>query len=118
MCWTYFTGAAPAEHALDRAEPRACGLLAIRAYLYAHIAVLLGIVFAAAEIHSAVAHPADPPRWAPALATTASAGLHLAAVVAIVTAMLVTDARRNHIPFDGGSPHTSPRPITVTGIAT
>jgi low temperature requirement protein LtrA len=61
MWWTYFTDAAAAEHALDRADHGTRGLLAIRAYFYAHMAVLLGIVFAAAGIHAAIAHPADPP---------------------------------------------------------
>lgn len=133
--WTYFTDAAAAEHALAGVDTGKRSLLAIKAYFFAHIPLLLGIVAAAAGIHAAIAHPADPARPPAAIAlsggvalfllgvaevrrtlnigsptsrlvaavvvlatiliaTTASAGLHLAAVVAVVTAMLLIDARQ------------------------
>jgi low temperature requirement protein LtrA len=134
MWWTYFHDTAPAEHALASAERGARSLLAIRAYFFAHIPLLLGIVFAAAGLHSAIAHPGDPAPWPPAvslaggvvlfllamgefkrglsigsavsrlvaglavlatipLAATATAGVHLTSIVAILAAMLVIDGR-------------------------
>jgi low temperature requirement protein LtrA len=133
--WTYFADAAAAEHALAAADNATRGLLAVRAYFFAHIPLLLGIVATAAGIHAAIAHPGDPAKPASAIAlsggvalfllgvadvrrtlgigsptsrlvaavavlatipiaTTANAGLHLAAVVAVVTAMLLVDARQ------------------------
>ncbi|HJU66249.1 MAG TPA: low temperature requirement protein A, partial [Gemmatimonadaceae bacterium] len=59
LFWTYFIDAAAAEHALAGANAEARSLLAIRAYFFAHIPVLLGIVFAAAGIHAAIAHPGE-----------------------------------------------------------
>jgi low temperature requirement protein LtrA len=133
--WTYFTDAAAAEHALADADTGKRSLLAIRAYFFAHIPLLLGIVSAAAGIHAAIAHPGDPAKPAAAIAlsggvalfllgvaevrrtlnigsatsrlvaaiavlvtipiaTTVNAGVHLATVVAVVTAMLLIDARQ------------------------
>ncbi len=61
LWWAYFSGDdEAAENALAGAEPGPRALLAIRAYFYAHIPMLLGIVVAAAGIHEAVAHPGEP----------------------------------------------------------
>jgi low temperature requirement protein LtrA len=59
LWWSYFSGDTAAETALATAEPGARALLAIRAYFYAHIPMLLGVMFAAAGLHAAVAHPTD-----------------------------------------------------------
>jgi low temperature requirement protein LtrA len=141
--WTYFADATPAEHALAAADPAARSLLAIRAYFFAHIPLLLGIVAAAAGIHAAIAHPGDPAHLPAAvalaggvalflagvgdvrralgvgsatsrfvaaivvlatipIATTTNAALHLAAVVAVVTTMLLLDGRRTRRTFGYG----------------
>ncbi|MGH8823700.1 MAG: low temperature requirement protein A [Jiangellaceae bacterium] len=61
LWWAYFSGDdEAAEHVLADAEPGPRALLAIRAYFYAHIPMLLGLVVAAAGIHEAVAHPGSP----------------------------------------------------------
>lgn len=69
--WTYFTDYHAAEHALAVDDTKARSLLAIRAYYFSHIPILLGIVVAAAGIHAAVAHPGVPATWP---AATALAG--------------------------------------------
>ena len=80
LWWTYFHDAVGAEHSLERADPAARGLLAVRAYFYAHIAVLLGIVFAAAGIHGAIAHPGEPPGWPAGTALAGGIALFLVGV--------------------------------------
>ncbi|MDQ3951158.1 MAG: low temperature requirement protein A, partial [Gemmatimonadota bacterium] len=133
--WTYFSDVRAAEHTLAAVDTEQRSLMAIRAYFFAHIPLLLGIVAAAAGIHAAIAHPGDPAQWRAAvalaggvalflagvgvfrralaigaatsrvvaglvvlatipIATRASAGLHLASVVIVVTVMLLVDAWR------------------------
>ena len=82
MWWTYFTDCHAAEHALAGADNEARSLLAYRAYYFAHIPVLLGIVGAAAGIHFAVAHPGDPSPWPVATALAAGVALFLFGVAA------------------------------------
>jgi low temperature requirement protein LtrA len=135
LWWTYFTDTPAAEAALSAMEPGARARLALRLG-FAHIPALLGVVFAAAGIHAAVAHPGSTASWQSALAlaggvvmflagiaatrrflgtlplrgrlvtaaavlatvpvgTAVNAGLHLAAVVAVLVVMLVLD-RRHH----------------------
>jgi low temperature requirement protein LtrA len=61
LWWAYFSGDdIAAEQVLDSAEPGRRGMLAIRAYFYAHIPMLLGVVALAAGMHGVVAHPSDP----------------------------------------------------------
>jgi low temperature requirement protein LtrA len=61
LWWAYFSGDdEAAERVLAGAEPGPRALLAIRAYFYAHIPMLLGLVVAAAGMHEAVAHPGTP----------------------------------------------------------
>jgi low temperature requirement protein LtrA len=58
LWWAYFSGDdEAAERVLAGVEPGRRALLAIRAYFYAHMPMLLGLVVAAAGIHEAVAHP-------------------------------------------------------------
>ncbi len=58
--WTYFTDSEAAGHALGRAEGETRSRLAVHAYYFAYLPILLGIVGAAAGIHAAIAHPGDP----------------------------------------------------------
>ena len=140
LWWTYFVDSARAEHALASADAATRSFMAIRAYFFAHIPVLLGIIVTAAGIHAAIAHPADPAAWPAAfplaggialflvgiaacrqslaigsptrrliaaavvlatipIATMASAGLQLVAVLGVVVGMLAIDARAgSHVP--------------------
>ena len=80
MWWTYFTDYAAAEHALAGADREARSLLAIRAYYFAHIPMLLGIVVAAAGIHAAIAHPDEPVAWPAATALAGGVALYLVGI--------------------------------------
>lgn len=80
MWWTYFTDYSSAEHALAAGSPERRSLLAIRAYYFAHIPVLLGIVAAATGIHAAIAHPAEPSKWPEATALAGGVSLFLAGI--------------------------------------
>ena len=62
LWWAYFSGDdLAAEHALDQqTDPGRRAMLAIRAYFYAHIPMLLGVVVLSAGLHGVVAHPAEP----------------------------------------------------------
>jgi len=60
LWWSYFSGDdEAAEHALEATAPGPRAILAIRAYFYAHIPMLLGIVVTAAGIHEALRHPGE-----------------------------------------------------------
>ncbi|HJU90228.1 MAG TPA: low temperature requirement protein A [Gemmatimonadaceae bacterium] len=75
LWWAYFTDVPAAERALHDAQGERRSLLSTKAYFFAHIPVLLGIIVAAAGIHSAIAHPADPAT--PAAAAALSGGVAL-----------------------------------------
>ncbi|MGH7638016.1 MAG: low temperature requirement protein A, partial [Gemmatimonadaceae bacterium] len=57
LWWSYFADTHAAEHALDRAEDATRGQLAIRAYFFAHIPLMLGIVIAAAGTRALLHDP-------------------------------------------------------------
>ena len=78
--WTYFTDYAVAERTLAGAETGSRSLLAVRAYYFAHIPMLLGIVAAATGIHAAIAHPGDPSEWPVATALAGGVALFLAGI--------------------------------------
>jgi low temperature requirement protein LtrA len=80
LWWTYFTDASAAEHALGRAEPARRNALAVRAYYFAHIPLLLGIIGAAAGLHGAIAHPGDAAGWPGASALGGGVALYLLGV--------------------------------------
>lgn len=80
MWWTYFTDYGAAEHALAGVDTEARSLLAIRAYYFAHIPVLLGIVCTAAGIHAAIAHPGGRAEWPVATALAGGVTLFLAGI--------------------------------------
>lgn len=77
LWWTYFVDTSAAEHALTSADTHRRSLLSTRTYFFAHIPVLLGIIFAAAGIHAAIAHPGDPTGWPEALALAGGVALFL-----------------------------------------
>jgi len=65
LWWTYFTDDRAAEQALAGAGDEMRSLLAGRAYYFAHIPMLLGIVVAAAGIQAAVGRTGDRAAWPP-----------------------------------------------------
>ena len=78
LWWAYFSGDdEAAERVLAGAEPGPRALLAIRAYFYAHIPMLLGLVVASAGLHEAVAHPGAPMSMGGAVALGGGAALFL-----------------------------------------
>jgi low temperature requirement protein LtrA len=81
--WTYFTDVGPAEHRLGKLDQAPRALMATRVYFFDHIPILLGIIVAAAGIHSAVGHPADPSELPAATALAGGVALLLAGVAAM-----------------------------------
>jgi low temperature requirement protein LtrA len=83
LWWTYFTDTTAAEHALAEADPGTRSLPAVRAYNFAHIPILLGIVGAAAGIHGAIAHPGDPAPLPAAVALAGGVALYLLGIAEV-----------------------------------
>ena len=81
--WTYFTDVGPAEHRLGKLDQASRSLMATRVYFFDHIPILLGIIVAAAGIHSAVAHPVDPSSWSAAAALAGGVALFLGGIAAM-----------------------------------
>ncbi|MEO3926377.1 low temperature requirement protein A [Micromonosporaceae bacterium B7E4] len=79
LWWTYFTETGATEAALERAERGPRARLALRIG-FTHIPLLLGIVVAAAGIHSVVAHPGEPASVHAALALAGGVALYLAGI--------------------------------------
>jgi len=89
LWWTYFTDEHAAETALAIAEEPRRSLLALAAYYFAHIPILLGIVAAAAGIHAAVAHPSLPAGWRAAGALAGGVALFLLGMAAFRRALRI-----------------------------
>ena len=77
LFWAYFSDVGSAEANLAAAEPAERSRLALRAYAWAHVLILLGIVTAAAGIHGAVGHPEAPAPLPFALALSGGTALFL-----------------------------------------
>ena len=75
MFWTYFTDVHAGEQALRRADARRRSLLAVNAYFFPYIPMLLGIVAAAAGMRAVVGNLGR--RLAPAEAAALAAGVAL-----------------------------------------
>ena len=83
LWWTYFGGdEALAEQALSRASVEARPEMAIHAFFYAHVPMLLGVICVAVGIKKALAGPMDALALAPALALGGGVAMYLAADVA------------------------------------
>jgi low temperature requirement protein LtrA len=93
LWWTYFTDYVAAERALGAVDTVARSLLALRAYYFAHIPVLLRIVVAAAGIHGAVGHPEDPSTWPVASALAGGVALFLAGIAWFRRCMAIGSSR-------------------------
>jgi low temperature requirement protein LtrA len=92
MWWTYFTDYHAAEHALAGIDTEARSMLAIRAYYFAHIPVLLGIVGAAAGIHAAIEHPGAPTQWRAATVLSCGVALFLVGMADFRRCMSIASA--------------------------
>jgi low temperature requirement protein LtrA len=68
---------------MAEADPGTRSRLAVRAYIFAHIPVLLGIVAAAAGIHGAIAHPGDPAHLPSAIALAGGVALFLLGIAEV-----------------------------------
>ena len=83
LWWAYFVGDSErAEAALASAAPGERPWLAINGFFYAHIPMLLGVVFIAAGVSSAIGHAAEPLALGPSAALAGGVLLYLAGDVA------------------------------------
>ena len=89
LWWAYFADEHAAEAALAAADEPRRSLLALAAYYFAHIPILLGIVAAAAGIHAAVAHPSLPAGWRAASALAGGVALFLLGMAAFRRALRI-----------------------------
>jgi low temperature requirement protein LtrA len=83
LWWTYLAeDDQRAEHALAHTPAQGRAALAIHAYLYAHIPMLLGVLCIAVGIKNILAHPGDALATAPAVALGGGVALYMAGDVA------------------------------------
>ncbi|BCB77570.1 hypothetical protein Pflav_039800 [Phytohabitans flavus] len=88
LWWTYFTDTHAAEVTMSRATGGPATRLALWLGL-THIPLLLGIVFTAAGIHAAVAHPGDHTHWPEALALAGGVAAYLCGIAELRRALRV-----------------------------
>ena len=95
LWWAYFGVADDerAEDAFTRADPEIRPSLALNAYWYAYIPMLLGIVSLAAGIKVAMVHPGGSLPWRPSLALGGGVALFLAGDVAFRHALRIGQLR-------------------------
>ncbi|WP_225835574.1 low temperature requirement protein A [Streptomyces sp. NK08204] len=88
MWWTYFVRDEEAAEAAFRATPAPQRWrLAMNAYYYAFLPMLLGIAYLAAGLKKTLGHLDEHPHWGPALALAGGVALFLAGDAAFRTAM-------------------------------
>lgn len=87
LWWTYFADTHAAEHALGRADDATRGRLAIRAYFFAHIPLMLGIVIAATGTRAALHDAAHAVPWGTALALSGGVALVIAGIAEVRRAL-------------------------------
>jgi low temperature requirement protein LtrA len=79
LWWFYFAGDDErAEHVLARTAPAKRARLALHAYGYAHVPMLLGIVVVAVGIHKVVGHAFEALHWGEAITLAGGVALYLA----------------------------------------
>ena len=95
LWWTYFGVGDDerAERALTRADPAARPGLALAAYFYAYIALLLGIVTVAAGLRQAIGHAGSTLPYPACLALAGGVALYLAGDVAFRRALRIGPQR-------------------------
>ncbi len=79
LWWAYFAGDEErAEHALTAiTDPARRARIAVLAWGYAHVAMILGIVVLSAGVKKTVGHAFEPLAWAPAVALASGTALYL-----------------------------------------
>jgi low temperature requirement protein LtrA len=78
LWWTYFGGDdSRAEIALAGAAPKPRAIMAVKAFGYGHLPILLGIIAIAATLKHTIGHASDELDFAPALFLAGGAGLFL-----------------------------------------
>ncbi|RAG81079.1 low temperature requirement protein A [Streptacidiphilus pinicola] len=94
LWWTYFVGdEAAAEAALHRVSGLPRFRLAMAAYYYSFIPMLLGVALLAAGVKKAIGHLAHPLPFAPAVALAGGVALFLAGNVAFRAALRIAPLR-------------------------
>jgi len=95
LWWTYFGVGDDerAEQALTRADPAARPALALAAYFYAYIPLLLGIVTVAAGLRQAIGHAGSTLPYPACLALAGGVALYLAGDVAFRRALRIGPQR-------------------------
>jgi low temperature requirement protein LtrA len=78
LWWAYFGGDdSRAEIALAAAPPKPRAMMALEAFGYGHLPILLGIIGIAATLKHAIGHPSDELAFEPALSLAAGTALFL-----------------------------------------
>ncbi|MFJ5261685.1 low temperature requirement protein A [Streptomyces sp. NPDC088387] len=83
LWWVYFDEsekARRAELALEKQAPHQRSRLALSAFFYAHVPMLLGLILIAAAVKKTIAHPYAPLDAAPAVALAGGVALYLAGI--------------------------------------
>ena len=83
LWWSYFADAHAAERVLATADDATRGQLAIRAYFFAHIPVMLGIVIAATGARAALHDATHAVPWGTALALSGGVALVVAGIAEV-----------------------------------
>ncbi|RKR87311.1 low temperature requirement protein LtrA [Micromonospora pisi] len=94
LWWTYFADPRAAEQSLNRVDDVTRDVLGGKAYIFAHIPLLLGIVIGAAGIHTAVSHPEQPLDHASALALSGGVALFLVGIAWVRRVLTIRGAWR------------------------
>jgi len=89
LWWAYFMEADAGERALGKADGRTRSLLAVNAYFFAHIPMLLGIVAAAAGMRAVMAHPHAPLALPSAVELAGGVALFLVGIAAFRHALAI-----------------------------
>ncbi|MBX7551070.1 low temperature requirement protein A [Streptomyces sp. tea 10] len=98
LWWTYFVRDEEAAEAAFRATPPpARWRLAMNAYYYAFLPMLLGIAYLSAGIKTTLGHLAQHPHWGPTLALAGGVALFLAGDAAFRTALGLRPVRHRAI---------------------
>ena len=83
LWWTYFVGDAEhAERVMEEASPDRRFHLAINAYFYAYVLILLGVVAAAAGVEESIGHVTEQLETGPALALGIGIAMYLIGALA------------------------------------
>ncbi|MGC0330327.1 low temperature requirement protein LtrA [Streptomyces sp. SAI-170] len=83
LWWVYFDEsekARRAELALEKEDAHQRSRLALSAFFYAHVPMLLGLILIASAVKKTIVHPFDPLELAPSIALAGGVSLYLAGI--------------------------------------